>query len=398
MAEETFLGYPRSDGSAGARNYVLVIPASFLGTKVAENVAGVKAMFTADGGGGRTPHDRETIARTFIGMAQNPNVAGVIIDPSTPGAGYPELYPDKMASEIAKTGKPVEILDPAELGGTMPALARGIDLARDMVYQASKIRRVPCPVSQLMMGVKCGGSDPTSGIAGNPSLGYMFDKIIALGGTALFGENTEIIGAEHILSKRGATPEVERRILQVAHDTEQRALSTGADIRTINPVPSNIRGGISSLEEKSLGAIHKAGSAPIQGVLEYAERPDGKGLYFVNNWMSASSIFPGYSASGTQLALFQLGGGGYRGRSVLSPSTAPVTPLIWCTANPITNARSKGSIDFYSGTVVEGQESIEEAGERLFRLVLDYASGTLTRSETLLYSEPFQVYTTDPMF
>ena len=398
MAEETFLGYPRPDGSVGTRNYVLVMPAGFLATKIHQNVAGTKALVTSDAGSGRTKRDRETIARTFVGMAQNPNVAGVLIDPTTPAAGYPEMSPDKMAEEIAKAGKPVEILDAQKWGGTLEALAKGIALAREMVYQASKVRREPFPVSKLSLGVKCGGSDPTSGIAGNPSLGYMFDRVVSLGGTAMFGENTEIIGAEHILSKRGVNAEVQRRILQVAQDTEKRALSTGNDIRTVNPVPSNIKGGISSLEEKSLGAIHKAGSAPIQGVLEYSERPPGEGLYFVNNWMSALSIFPGYSAAGAQLVLFQLGGGGYSGRTLLSPSSAPITPLVWCTANPNTYANCTGSIDFYSGTVIEGKETIEEAGERLFRLVLDYASGSMTRSETLEYAEPFQVYTMDPVF
>ncbi len=246
--------------------------------------------------------------------------------------------------------------------------------------------------------MKCGASDPTSGIAGNPVVGNLFDRIVGAGGTAFFGETTEIIGAEHVLARRGANPEVSRHILEVAVEAEEIARSTGEDIRTINPVPSNIAGGISTLEEKSLGAIHKSGSMPIQGVLKYAEKPAGRGLYFVDNWMSLGSIFAGYAASGAQLVIFQLGGGGRTGDDFLHNSTAVVAPLMYTTANPKTLAMAPGSVDFYSGTVIEGEDSIEEAGGKLLQQVLDIASGTLTRVETLKYTDPTQIYLKDPAF
>jgi altronate dehydratase large subunit len=246
--------------------------------------------------------------------------------------------------------------------------------------------------------VKCGYSDTTSGIAGNPAVGYLYDKIVGAGGTALFGETTEIIGAEQFLARRAATPEVAEKILRAVSFREDRAKATGQDIRTVNPVPSNIKGGISSLEEKSLGAIHKAGSAPIQDVLKYAERPTRKGLYFVDNWMGHLSIFAGYAAAGANMVLFQLGGGGVAGRTLLEGSPSVVTPFLWATANPRTYAASTDSIDFYSGTVIEGSETPEEAGERLYRVVVDVASGTLTRSETLYYTEPIDMYLEEPRF
>jgi altronate dehydratase large subunit len=256
-----------------------------------------------------------------------------------------------------------------------------------MAYEASKLRRVEVGDEHLCVGVKCGFSDTTSGIAGNPAFGYLVDKIVAAGGTAFFGETTEIIGAEHALARRAATPEVGRSILEAVARREAMAKATGLDIRTINPTPANLDGGISSLEEKSLGAVHKAGSAPIQGVLKYAERPRGKGLYFVDCWMGSLSIFTGYAAAGTNVVLFQMGGGGLVGRTILEGMPSIVAPLLWCTSNPKFHAMAGDDIDFYSGTVITGEETPEEAGERLYRTVTDIASGTLSRSETLRYNE-----------
>jgi len=394
----SFLGYVRPDGSVGTRNYVLVIPQGIISKSICDFVVGAKTIVTTDHGSGRTAGDRETIARLLIGLGRNPNVASVIVHAASPGAGYPELGAKRLADEIAAGKKRIEILDPAKDGGTYGAIAKGIQLARVMVYEASRLRRVEVGDEHLCLGVKCGYSDTTSGIAGNPAVGYLYDKIVRAGGTAMFGETTEIIGAEHVLAKRAINPEVARAILDAAAIQEAKAKATGLDIRTVNPVPSNIKGGISSLEEKSLGAIHKAGTAPIQGVLKYAERPKGTGLFFVDNWMGHLSIFAGYAAAGANIVLFQLGGGGVTGRTLLEGSPTVVVPFLWTTANPKTYAAAKDSIDFYSGTVIEGTETPEQAGERLYHTVRDIASGTLSRSETLHYSEPIDMYLQQPRF
>lgn len=393
-----FLGYERPDGSAGIRNYVLVIPGGFLGTKICDFVKGTKTIVTVDQGSGRTSRDRETIARILIGLGKNANVASVIVHSLGVGSGYPELRPSRIAEEIASSGKRVELIDVSKEASTLQALEKGIQLAREMALEASQLRRQPFSLDRLAIGVKCGHSDTTSGIAGNPVIGNLFDRIVGAGGITFFGESTEIIGAEHVLAKRGANQEVSRRILEVAAETEKIAKSTGEDIRSINPVPSNIAGGISTLEEKSLGAIHKSGSTPIQGVLKYGERPKGKGLYFVDNWMSMGSIFAGYAASGAQLVIFQLGGGGLSGNDLLYNSTAVVAPLMYTTANPKTLVMAPTSIDFYSGTVIEGKDTIEERGEKLLQKVLDIASGTFTKVETMRYADPTQIYLKDPCF
>ncbi|MCL4534668.1 MAG: UxaA family hydrolase [Bacteroidetes bacterium] len=394
----SFLGYPRPDGSAGIRNEVLVLPPGLVASEICHFVPGTRTLESADSGSGRTANDRETIARVLIGLGRNPNTAACIVHNGSPGADYPELKAEVLVQEIARSGKPVELLDIAKEGGTLDALKMGIKIARAMVVGASRQRRVPCDDGLLALGVKCGISDPTSGIAGNPVVGYVYDKLVAAGGTAMFGETTEIIGAEHIISKRAVSPEVAAQMLDCVAKIEELAKASGQDIRTVNPVPSNIAGGISSLEEKSLGAIHKAGSAPIQGVLQYGERPKGKGLYFVDNWMTMTSIFLGYAASGAQLVMFQLGGGGLPNWTLLEGVPTGVVPLLWVTANPVTYARSEDSIDFFSGTVIAGEETIEQAGERLYRHILDIASGTRTRPETVRFTSPAQMYLREPVF
>jgi altronate dehydratase large subunit len=393
-----FLGYERPDGSVGIRNHVMIIPGGLLGTKICDFVEGTKTVQVAsDTYSDHTSRDRETTARSLAGLAMSPNVASVIIHGSSTSAGYAEFRFTRLAEMIADSGKRVEVLDLAKDGGTYGALGKGIQLAREMVLDASKMRRRPFDLSHLTVAVKCGASDTTSGIGGNLVIGNLFDRIVEAGGTALFGENTEIVGAEHVLAKRAASTEVLNAILEVANEIEGRAKSTGEDIRTINPIPANIAGGISTLEEKSLGAINKSGTASIKGVLKYGERPPGKGLYFFDN-NPAMGIFTGYAASGAQLLIFQLGGGGWKPQDPLSTSPGIVAPLLWTTANPETLAMAPTSIDFYSGIVLEGKATVEGAGEKLLQLVLDIASGTFTKVETIKHSDPTQFYLKDPIF
>jgi len=295
-----FFGYVRPDGSVGTRNHVLILPQGFISSKICQWVPGTRTIVTPQSGAGRTAEDRETIARLLIGLGRNPNVASVILHTATTGSGYPELRTERLADEIAAGGKRVEVVDQARDGGTYGAIVKGVQLARRMVYEASRLRREEVPDECLSIGVKCGYSDTTSGVAGNPAVGYLMDSVVASGGTALFGETTEVIGAEQVLARRAVNSEVAEVILGAVNRVEAKAKATGYDIRTVNPAPANIRGGISSLEEKSLGAIHKAGSAPIQGCLQYAERPTGKGLYFVDNWMGHPSSLRRVRGGGDQ--------------------------------------------------------------------------------------------------
>jgi altronate dehydratase large subunit len=391
----TFLGYPRPDGSYGIRNYVLVVPGGFHADEICHFVQGTKTVLTGNTPVLRASKDREAFFRLYTGLAMNPNVASVIVNGAAEGLDYPEVKPELLVEEISKSGKRVELLSP---GDTLDYVARGVRLARMLVQEASKLRREPCSDEHLAIGVKCGSSDPTSGIAGNPVIGGVYDRLVEAEGTALFGESTEIIGAENVLAKRAVNKHVAQEILRVAFEAEERAKATGEDIRTINPVPANIKAGITTLEEKSLGAIHKSGTKPISGVLKYAERPRGSGLYFVDNSAWTLSIFMGYAAAGAQIVLYQLGGGGYTGDGIFYRTGSVVSPLIWCSANPKTKEMGGWNLDFYSGTVIEGKETIDEAAERLYQMILDVASGTMTSTETLTHIDPNEVLTREPEF
>lgn len=212
-----------------------------MANEICHFVAGTKTVISADSGSGRTKNDREAIARTWVGLGCNPNVAAVIVHGASLGGEYPELKAELIAKQIAETGKRVELLR-ADDGETLNLIIKGIDLAREMAYETSKIRRKAFDDFHITLGVKCGASDPTSGIAGNPVIGYVFDKLVATGGTALFGETTEIIGAEHIMAKRAVNRQVEQAIIDAVLRVDELTKSTGQDIRTINPVPANITG------------------------------------------------------------------------------------------------------------------------------------------------------------
>jgi len=307
-----FLGYARPNGEAGVRNYVLIVPScrvvNIAATRIASYVARTKTIVTT-GEVCRHSRDRERLARIYIGLARNPNVYATIILAANNDSGYKEVLPKRLADEIAKSEKPVSILSVETSGGLDRLIEDGIALARQYVHDASLVRREPVALSKLQIGVKCGWSDATSGISGNPTFGLAADKLIVEGGTVLFSETTELIGAEDDITRRCVDPKDAARLLEMVQEIEEAAKRTGEDIRSINPLPANIKEGISTLEEKSLGAVQKAGSMPIQGVLEYAQRPSKKGLHFMDGWASAYSLPASLAAAGCQITLYQLGGG-----------------------------------------------------------------------------------------
>jgi altronate dehydratase large subunit len=394
--KEEFLGYVRPDGTVGIRNQVLIIPGSFEAQKVCEAVRGTVMLNNADLGIGRTPEDRETIARVRAGLGRNPNIYGAVVL-GLGEADQKQLSYTRLADDIEASGKPVIRIGENGAGSGWDGIAAASKAAARLVWQASRERRQPVPLSELSIAVKCGSSDPFSGLAGNPAVGHLFDRVVAAGGIAIFGETTEIIGAEHELAERCVTPAVARKLMDAVERQEQLAHSIGQDIREMNPVPENIKAGISTLEEKSLGAVHKAGTAPIQDVLDYGEAPPGKGLYFMDSYISHTSVFLGFAAAGAPLVLFQLGGGGYD-RQTLTGGSAVVAPEMWCTGNPRTAERLADSIDFSAAPVIDAGEPLEQAGERLLAAVLDIASGTMTKSEVIRYIEPLEMYLPGPTF
>ena len=396
-----FWGYSRPDGSVGVRNHVLILPATrnvnYICHRIALAVPGVTTFYTT-GEYGRTGGDRKRLARFLTGIARNPNVANVLLIGMPHGYGYPEFQTDALAAEIAKSGTRLEILNVDRCGGLEGTVVQGIRLARELVREATAMRREAAPLSKLTIGMKCGDSDATSGLAGNPALGRAVDRLIDAGGTALFSETLELIGAEQTLVQRAKTPEVAQRLLRQIADWEARAASIGEDIRTINPIPENIAAGITTLEEKSLGAVEKTGTRELSGVLDYCERPGEPGLWLMDAWMSSYSLLPSFAAAGAQIVLYQLGG------NELPPEDAPlsavdpglVAPLLTISGNPRTAKAAGDYLDVSTGGVLLGTETLDAAGERILEEIVRAANGRAARGETMRYPEPFEVFFEGP--
>lgn len=396
-----FWGYSRPDGSVGVRNHVLILPATrnvnYICHRIALAVPGVTTFYTT-GEYGRTGGDRKRLARFLTGIARNPNVANVLLIGMPHGYGYPEFQTDALAAEIARSGTRLEILNVDRCGGLEGTVVQGIRLARELVREATAMRREAAPLSKLTIGMKCGDSDATSGLAGNPALGRAVDRLIDAGGTALFSETLELIGAEQTLVQRAKTPEVAQRLLRLIADWEARAASIGEDIRTINPIPENIAAGITTLEEKSLGAVEKTGTRELSGVLDYCERPGEPGLWLMDAWMSSYSLLPSFAAAGAQIVLYQLGG------NELPPEDAPlsavdpglVAPLLTISGNPRTAKAAGDYLDVSTGGVLLGTETLDAAGERILEEIVRAANGRATRGETMRYPEPFEVFFEGP--
>lgn len=396
-----FWGYYRPDGSVGVRNHVLILPATrnvnYICHRIALAVPGVTTFYTT-GEYGRTGGDRKRLARFLTGIARNPNVANVLLIGMPHGYGYPEFQTDALAAEIARSGKRLEILNVDRCGGLEGTVVQGIRLARELVREATAMRREAAPISKLTIGMKCGDSDATSGLAGNPALGRAVDRLIGAGGTALFSETLELIGAEQTLVQRAKTPEVAQRLLRLIADWEARAASIGEDIRTINPIPENIAAGITTLEEKSLGAVEKTGTRELSGVLDYCERPGEPGLWLMDAWMSSYSLLPSFAAAGAQIVLYQLGG------NELPPEDAPlsavdpglVAPLLTISGNPRTAKAAGDYLDVSTGGVLLGTETLDAAGEHILEEIVRTASGRAARGETMRYPEPFEVFFEGP--
>jgi len=303
----SFPGFRRPDGLVGTRNHVLVLPS------------------------------------VLAGLGRHPNVAAVLVV----GLGCETVQAEALAAEIAASGKPVEVLSIQNEGGISATVARGADVVRGMVEEAARQVREPCSLADLIVGLECGGSDATSGLVSNPVIGQVADRVVAAGGTVLLSETTELMGAEHILAWRAANPGVRQRIVEIVAAVEREALDAGVDLRGSQPTPGNMAGGVTTIEEKSLGCVYKAGSAPVQGVLDYGQRPPGRGLYVMDT-------------PGQQVILFSTGRG--------TPLGAPLAPTIKITANPQTAVRMAEHVDLSVASVLEGQSTVEEEGEKLWQL------------------------------
>jgi altronate dehydratase large subunit len=369
-------GYVRPDGSAGCRNHIAILPSVGCASDVALRIGRMypnALVLTHRQGCAQLGGDKDQTARTLVGLGKNPNIAGLLII----GMGCESITAQYLADEISKTKKMVETLVVLDEGGLTAALPKGAQTLDLMLREVSQMKRAPCDVEQLTLGIKCGLTDTTSGIASNPATGIAADMVIESGGTVIFGETPEIIGAEHILAKRAAGREVEERLYRVVNHCEKRVKASGMDIRGANPAPGNIAGGITTIEEKSLGATKKGGGKPLQDVLSYGEIPKSKGLFFMDGPGRTPEALTGLNATGAQIIVFSTGGG--------SPAGTLVSPVIKVTGNPHTAQHLSAHIDVDVSSILKGEETVEKAGERIFQELLNVASGKATKAETLGY-------------
>ena len=274
---DTFYGYVRPDGQVGSRNFVAVIPSVTCANDVAQAICRqVQGCVTYlhHQGCCQMPPDLERVTDTLISLGKSPNTGAVLIV----SLGCEGTDHERMYNEIKATGKHVEIIHIQELGGVSNAIRLGTDIARKLVIEVSGMQRQEVGVDRIVMAIKCGASDTTSGMASNCVIGYIADKLVDQGATVIFGETTEFLGGEHLLARRavgGENGPVGQKIYQIVNAMENRAKAIGCDMRKGQPTPGNIAGGLSSIEEKSLGAIVKSGTKPIQGVLEYPQHAFG---------------------------------------------------------------------------------------------------------------------------
>jgi altronate dehydratase large subunit len=314
------------------------------------------------------PARRQT-ERVLAGIGRNPNVgAALLIE-----LGTEAIDADGLADRIAASGKPVETLSIREAGGTKAAIEAGTSVARSLLEGIANARRESADASELIFGVECGGSDATSGIAANPAVGNACDRLVEAGGTASFSETPEFIGAEHILADRCADEKTREWLLERVEMREDMAQLMGVDLRGAQPTPGNQEGGLTTIEEKSLGAISKGGTTPVRGMVEYGKRlPTGGGLVLMDTPGYDVESVVGKVAGGAQVIAFTTGRGSTTGN--------PIAPVIKVAGNPKTWDRLSNNMDFDASRIISG-ESLDAAGERLFDLLLEVASGRLTEAE-----------------
>lgn len=379
--------YLRSDGGIGVRNYVAVMPtvacANDVAERIAERIQGARSLLHHQGCG-QLQSDLTQIERTLIGLATNGNVGAVILV----SLGCEGVNVDRMHAAIQRAGRPVSRVNIQELGSSLRAIRRGRAACRAMAAACRRARRTTVDLDRLIVGIKCGASDMTSGLASNPAVGKMVDALVARGGTVIVGETTEFLGAEHLLTRRAVTSKVARAIRRITKAMQGRALAAGGDMLGGQPSQGNIQGGITTIEEKSLGAVSKAGTAKIRGVLEYAERPAGPGLYLMDGPGFEPQALTGLVAAGAQVLVFSTGRG--------APQGFPLAPVVKVSGNPTTCRQLRAHIDVDVSEVLTRGSALPAAGRRILAAVCAAANGKVTRAERTGYDRTLDIYTRGP--
>jgi altronate dehydratase large subunit len=387
-SEATFLGYQRADGGAGVRNHVLVIPtvicAAVVADRIAASIAPVGAALPHLAGCGQIGPDLTVTHETLAAYARHPNVGAVLVV----ALGCEQVVAQHLADTARQSGRPAQIVSIQGEGGTVRATARGIDIARELAATIGRVERTSIAASSLVLCVKCGGSDYTSGLASNPVVGRVADTLVDMGGAVVLGEIAEIMGAEHLLAARAASPSAGAQLLRVVNRVEAEAMALGLDIRGTQPSPGNIRGGLTTIEEKSLGATHKAGERTrLEDVVAYSAPITKRGLTVMDTPGLDVESVTGMVGGGAQVVVFTTGLG--------TPTGNPIAPVIKVTGNARTAQTMADNIDVDVSGVLTDAESFEAAAARLLAELLAVSSGRETAAERLGHRE-FAIHRRNP--
>lgn len=371
MMRNTFMGYRNADGSAGIRNHVVVLPMVICANSVVQQIEKrVPEVIAIPHTHGCTldPRSNQEMTDVLGGIGSNPNVSAIILV----ALGCESVIMDDVAKIIARTKKPVEILVIQQLGGTKKTIAKGVQIARALLRDANKRERQPIPYSELIVGTECGGSDAYSGLSANPAVGVASDIHVDHGGTVILSEITEFLGAEMILADRCASPEVRDKLLDLVAWTEQSLASLGSS-SVADITPGNLKGGLTTIEEKSLGCIKKGGSRAVQEVVGYGERPTKRGLVVMDTPGHDIESMTGMAAGGAHLIVFTTGRG--------TPTGTPICPVIKVSSNTTCYLNMQDNIDLDAGLVLTKKETLDTMGQIIHDEMIQVASGKRTKAE-----------------
>jgi len=372
-----FLGYRRENGRVGIRNHVAILSVDDISNAACEAVANnISSTIALPHAYGRLQfgEDLKLFFRTVIGTGSNPNVAAVVV------IGIEPEWTDKIVKGIAETGKPVTGL-PIERFGDIETVAQASRKAHEYVQWASELQKEECTLNELYVSIKCGESDTTSGLASNPTVGNVVDRLADVGATVSFGETSEITGGEEICRQRAASPEVGEQFMRAwkAYNDFINREKTD-DLSGSQPTKGNIRGGLTTIEEKAMGNLQKIGKrSRYMGVLGPAEAPKGNGLWFMDTSSAAAEAVTLWAASGAVVHLFPTGQGNIVGH--------PIEPVIKLSANPLTCRTMSEHIDLDVSAVLQADMTLDQAGDKLLDLLVRTCNGRLTAAEILRHRE-----------
>ncbi len=377
MKTPTFMGYRRENDSVGIRNHVIILPLDDLSNSSCEAVANnIKGTMALPHPYGRLQfgEDLELFFKTLIGTGSNPNVSAVVV------IGIEPEWTGMVVQGIGKTGKPVKGFS-IEREGDINTIAHASRQAMEYVQWSSELRRTECSFDELYISTKCGESDTTSGLASNPTVGNVFDKLNEMGATMSFGETSEIMGAELVCKERAATPEIGEEFMKTFNAYNDIILKNKTnDLSGSQPTKGNIRGGLTTIEEKAFGNLQKIGKKTnYVGVLKPAEAPRGKGLWFMDTSSAAAEAVTLWAASGAVVHLFPTGQGNIIGN--------PVLPVIKLSANPLTCRTMSEHIDLDVSAILKGELTLDTAGDELIDIMRRTSNGRFTAAEALGHRE-----------